>query len=201
MPSILSLAFPAENPALNRTAGAVIPVFLIVAMAFDGFFTGIVKQMTSNSGKVFIWGIASILILVSCLQNYDLVFVKYDQQFRLGAWNSSEMGKVIRAFADSTGSLETSYVVPYPYWVDTRLVGINAGDPMHDYAIWPDQFANTVDDPRAKLFIIHPDDKDDINLLSNLYPQGALSTYHSKTEGKNFLIFAVPSQQLSLQEP
>ena len=32
MPSILSLAFPAENPALNRMGGAIIPVFLIVGL-------------------------------------------------------------------------------------------------------------------------------------------------------------------------
>ena len=29
LPSILSLAYPGENPALNRSAGAVIPVFLL----------------------------------------------------------------------------------------------------------------------------------------------------------------------------
>jgi len=30
MPSILSLAFPGENPSLNRMSGAIVPVFLIV---------------------------------------------------------------------------------------------------------------------------------------------------------------------------
>ncbi len=36
LPSILSLAFPAENPALNRAAGAMVPTFLLVAIALDG---------------------------------------------------------------------------------------------------------------------------------------------------------------------
>ena len=36
MPSILSLAFPGENPALNRAGGAYVPVFVVVALALDG---------------------------------------------------------------------------------------------------------------------------------------------------------------------
>ncbi|MBA4380681.1 MAG: hypothetical protein C0393_08425, partial [Anaerolinea sp.] len=41
LPSILSLAYPAENPALNRAAGAIVPVFLIVGLALDGLVTGL----------------------------------------------------------------------------------------------------------------------------------------------------------------
>ncbi len=36
LPSILSLAYPGENPALNRASGSIVPVFLLVALAFDG---------------------------------------------------------------------------------------------------------------------------------------------------------------------
>jgi hypothetical protein len=34
LPSILSLAFPSENPTLNRTAGALIPVFIVIGLSF-----------------------------------------------------------------------------------------------------------------------------------------------------------------------
>ncbi|MFL7871047.1 MAG: glycosyltransferase family 39 protein, partial [Anaerolineales bacterium] len=46
MPSILSLAFPAENPALNRAGGAYVPVFVIVALALDGLVSA-----TLNTGE------------------------------------------------------------------------------------------------------------------------------------------------------
>jgi hypothetical protein len=46
LPSILSLAFPSENPALNRSAGAFIPVFVVVAIALDGLMTGIERSAT-----------------------------------------------------------------------------------------------------------------------------------------------------------
>ena len=39
MPSILSLAYPDENPALNRASGAFVPTFIVVAMALDGFIS------------------------------------------------------------------------------------------------------------------------------------------------------------------
>ena len=46
-----------------------------------------------------------------------------------------QIGQVIRGFADSVGDADDAYVIPYPYWVDTRLVGINAGYPTTDYAL------------------------------------------------------------------
>ncbi len=39
LPSSLSLAFPGENPALNRAGAAYIPAFIIGAMALDGLLT------------------------------------------------------------------------------------------------------------------------------------------------------------------
>ncbi len=44
MPSILSLAFPGENPALNRAGGAYVTAFVIVGLALDGLLTGWVRE-------------------------------------------------------------------------------------------------------------------------------------------------------------
>ena len=41
LPSILSLAFPDENPALNRAAGAMVPVFILVGVALEGLLSAI----------------------------------------------------------------------------------------------------------------------------------------------------------------
>ena len=35
MPSILSLAYPGENPSLNRSAGAIVPVFVVIGLALE----------------------------------------------------------------------------------------------------------------------------------------------------------------------
>ncbi len=191
LPSILSLAFPDENPALNRAGGAIVPVFLIVAIALDGLMTAVEKRTPSRKGFTVSWGIAGLLVLISALGNYDLVFVQYQRSYQLSAWNTSEMGSLVRDFGEMYGSTQTAYVVPYPYWVDTRLVGMNAGDPTRDYAILPDQIPQTLNDGRPKMFLVNPDDKADMGLLRQLFPQGSATTYQSQV-GKNFYIYMVP---------
>jgi hypothetical protein len=191
MPSILSLAFPDENPALNRAAGAIIPVFLIVAIALDGLMKAIEVRTPSRVGMRFAWSLAAVLVLFSALQNYDLVFNQYQRAYELSSWNTSEMGKLVHDFGDIYGSTDTAYVVPFPYWVDTRLVGMNAGDPTRDVAIPPDQISLTLSDPRPKMFLVNPDDSADLALLHQLFPQGAVTTYASKV-GKDFYIYMVP---------
>ena len=191
VPSILSLAFPAENPALNRAAGAIVPVFLIVAIALDGLMSAVEKRASARIGLSMSWGLAGFLILLSALGNYDLVFNQYQRSYELSAWNTSEMGSLVRDFGSMYGSKETAYVVPFPYWVDTRLVGMNAGDPTRDYAIQPDQISLTLNDPRPKMFLVNPEDQADLSLLRQLFPQGSFTIYQSRVD-KNFYIYMVP---------
>jgi len=190
--SILSLAFPSENPSLNRTAGAIIPVFLILGLAVDGLLTGMVRGLKAGKGLVAAWILGVILVVWSASANFNLVFSRYASQYNQGAWNTSEMGAVIRSFGELTGSTKNAYVVGYPYWVDTRLVAINAGDPTRDAAIWPDQFNDTLADPRPKLFLLNLEDKAALEALQKLYPNGAKWRYPAKIPSKDFLVFFVP---------
>ena len=193
MPSILSLAFPEENPSLNRSGGAIIPVFLIVATALEGILSWIWKKAENNiKGKVFAAILGILLLAMSISQNYDLVFHEYKDEFYAGAWNTTEIGAVIQSFSEITGDTETAWVVPYPYWVDTRLVGINAGVPVKDFALWPDSFAETLAIDEPKLFILKPEDEDSQKLLKEMYSQGTFSLYDSEREGKDFVMFFVP---------
>jgi hypothetical protein len=191
LPSILSLAFPGENPSLNRSGGAIVPVFLIVGLAMDGFL----KAFESRGSRRFAWALGLLLFMWASLQNYDLVFNQYRKQYDLAAWNTTELGEVVRSFAELTGSPETAWLVGYAHWVDSRLVMINAGFPMKDNAIWPGSFEGTLSDPRPKLFLINLNDTVDIEALQALYPQGRLREYQSKYEGKNFMVFFVPAEQ------
>ena len=104
------------------------------------------------------------------------------------------MGEVIRSFAASVGSTDTAWVLAFPYWVDTRLVGVNAGVPVKDYAIWPDQLADTATEPRAKLFLVKPEDTAGLEALRKLYPLGVSTTYVSQVENHDFLLYFVPPQ-------
>jgi len=191
MPSILSLAFPGENPSLNRTAGAIVPVFLIIALAMEGLFQSMKRHLPARLGTAAAWALALVLVGWSCLQNYELVFGEYRRVYLVSSWNTSEIGQVIRGFTSSVGTPDSAWVVGYPYWVDTRLVGINAGYPRRDFAIWPDQIPATQAVPHPKLFILNPQDTAGVTALEGTYPRGTLMPYQSAVPTKDFLMYLV----------
>ena len=188
LPSILSLAFPAENPALNRASGAAVPAILTAALALDG----LIASFGTAPRRLWIASATTAVLLgASALQNYDLVFHQFDQSYRGGSWNSSEMGEVLVDFRETYGRTDTFWIVPYPHWVDTRLPAVWAGIPNRDLAIWPGTFADTVSIAGPKLFVFRPEDADAERELRLLYPDGLLTRYASRTPGKDFMIYLV----------
>lgn len=191
--SALSLAFPNENPILNRTGAAFVPAFIITGLALDGLMTGIEKRMPAW-GRLFSLGVCVILLGLSMFQNYDLVFRQYQRQYQATAWNTSEMGEAVRAFGEIFGTTDTAWLVGYPYWADSRLVGFNAGLPASDIAIFPEQIPATFEISLPKMFIVNLQDTATLELLRSLYPQGSLTEYPSRV-GMNFYIYlALPAQ-------
>jgi hypothetical protein len=188
MPSILSLAFPGENPALNRAGGGAVAAILVSAMALDGLVTGIGSE---KKRLIIAYGLTGILLAASAYQNFDLVFNQFDKNFRAGAWNTSEMGQVISDFRAAYGQTDSVWIAPFPYWVDTRLPGVWAGIPNRDFALWPKGFADTLNVPAPKMFIFKDEDLETENALKELYPNGVLTRYTSAFEGKDFFIFMV----------
>jgi hypothetical protein len=194
LPSILSLAFPSENPTLNRTAGALVPVFLIIGLSFEGLLTNIENRISRPVNKAVVVAMGIIFLLWAGYQNYDLVFNQFEQNYRQSAWNTSEIGGAIRDFTESIGSQENAFVVAYPHWVDTRLVGINAGFPTRDFAIWPDDLSKTLNSGGSKLFIIKNDDMESLVILQDLYPDGIVQRYTSADNNKDFFQYFVFSE-------
>lgn len=194
LPSVLALAFPAENPNLYRTGGAMVPVFLMVAIALDSLMSSLSARMRSPWGRGLAYGLAIFLLAFSSFQNYNLVFDEYYQQYRRSAWNTSEMGEVVRGFVDSVGNRDRAWVMGYPHWVDTRLVGINASHPEKDYQLFVEGLEATQGGPGPKLYLVNPQDQAAVEALEQLYPQGWFQLYKSNVETKDFLIFFVPPE-------
>jgi hypothetical protein len=192
LPSILSLAFPAENPSLNRTGGAYIPIFIMAAIGLEGFLSSFKRLSHKRYANIIAGVLGVVLICWSASNNFYLVQTKFDNQFMTNAWNTSQIGAVIRGFADSIGTPDSAYVIPYPYWVDTRLVGINADYPTKDYALDRDKIPTTLDNPLAKLFIFKPEDTDTEAVLKKLFPNGTEVRHTSIYADKDFIVFSVP---------
>jgi hypothetical protein len=184
MPSILSLAFPIENPALNRAGGAAVAAALVCARALDGWVAGF---GTARKRSFVGYFLAALLLSAAVWQNYDLVFKKFDASYRLAVWNSSEMADVIR----DHGDLDTAWIVPYPQWVDTRLPAIWLGKVDGDLALWPHEFEATKNVSGPKIFLFKPEDFETEKALKQLYPDGTLSRYTSASIAKDFMVFHV----------
>lgn len=195
MPSILSLAYPGENPSLNRTAGAVVPVFIVVGSALEAALRTFRVRLKGWIGKAVVILILAGLLIWSGGNNFNLVFNQYYQIYRASSWNTSEIGQVAKFFIQSLGSTESTYVVGYPHWIDSRLVAINAGAPGKDFAIFPEGIPETAKNPSPKLFFLNVNDGESMQLLLETFEDGILTQYDSKVPDKDFMIFFVPPAQ------
>jgi len=191
MPSILSLAYPGENPSLNRSAGAFVPIFVIIGIGFLVFNKAIINSFPKRISRKISGTIGIIIVSISIVNNYHIVFNEYKEQFDMNAWNSTEIGNAINKFVQSGGNPDLAYVVPYSHWVDTRLVGFNAGYPGRDFALWRDEISDTTKDLGDKLYIIKPEDSTTLSVLDRYFPDGETAIFYSRIPGKEFIIYTV----------
>lgn len=193
LPSTLALAFPNENPAPNRASGAMVPVFTLAGLAFTGIYQWALSQWRGGRGRYFGYSILVLLAILIVARNYSLAMSTYADRVRDGSWNTSEAGEVIRHYAESVGDYDRARVVAFPHWMDTRLVGIHAGIPTRDYAIWPDQIYELPEQDRTWLFLLNSNDEEGLNTLHQVFPRGRELLYRSKWPNKDFLIYFAPS--------
>jgi len=186
LPSTLSIAFPSENPSLNRTGAAAISVFIIAAMALDQMVSALTRW-----SRVLAILFVSLILAVSGWLNYDLVFNQFKVQFYANAWNTSEIGADVRYFTELGNQASNAHVIPYPYWVDTRLVGIQAGYPERDFALVFELIDGDLAGEGDKLFIFKEDDQATLEKIKNLFPDAYLELRQSTIPNKNYWIARV----------
>ncbi len=191
LPSILSLAYPGENPSLNRSAGAYIPIFIVAGYGLFLLMQAFSRSLGRKTTKILVPFVLIIICGISIANNYQLVFGQYNKQFRQNAWNTSEIGEVISDFLAETVTPADAFVVPFAHWVDTRLVGFNAGYPGRDFALSREDLMVTQSDDKEKMFIYKPEDSETQSILQTIYPDGEISVYYSSISGKDFIIYTV----------
>lgn len=193
-PSFLALAFPAENPAPNRAAGALVPAFTLVGFALAATVGSLRRVWPGRLGLALAGGFGVALAVLAVAANHRMMFVDYAEQYRNRSWNTSAAGDVIRGFAESVGSYASAHVVPYPHWMDTRLVGFEAGRPGMDYALSREAIGSLVGELHPQLFLVHIDDHDTLEVLRSVFPEGSERRFVSGIEGRDFWIYFVPAR-------
>jgi hypothetical protein len=193
LPSILSLAFPGENPSVVRSGGAIPVVMIIVAIPLA---TTLIRLHSSEYRMGALMAIVGAILFfsVALVDNYTWYFHDYDAQYRYSIANATELGAVLKAFEEEGGEVGNAYHVPYPHWVDTRNIGINAGHVRWNNALVdPQTIYDHVFLPRPRLYLLNPNDAQNLQNLQNLFPDGSAERYNSPRVGKDFIIFKVPA--------
>ncbi len=198
LPSALAIAFPIENPSTTRASGAIPVVFLLAAWPL-----ALLRQRWSAvlgrvSGSVLAGLLIAVLVSGAALFNYQTYFSDYASSYRLSALNPSEVADAVREQLGPDASLDGVWLQGWPFWHDYRAIGIEAGDITFDNAIidastlesylgsFPQQFS-----VRPLVFIVHPNDTQALEILSDRFPSGEAVSFTSATQGRDFVLFVV----------
>jgi hypothetical protein len=124
LPSTLSLAFPIENPSINRAGTAVPTVFLVAALP-------IVYLLSSRrrlAARIAAAGIAGFL-LFSIEENARQYFAGFDRQYAQRIDHATQMARILDEYRRRGVPLRQMYLLYTDYWVDGRNIALELGDP------------------------------------------------------------------------
>jgi hypothetical protein len=197
LPSVMALALPSENPSLTRGSAAIPVVFLLAVFGLAVFFNLLRRWFSPQTGWLAGVMIAALLG-IGGIQNLDLTLSQYPEVYGQNCENASELGDVIQSFAKLENSFDEAHVIPYPLWVDGRLVSIYAGAPDHDFEILPKDLPGFPTNGKWTMFLLHAQDTDSLKALQTKYPQGSWKLIPSKYPGDDFIEFVVSPDSQAL---
>jgi hypothetical protein len=187
LPAVLARLQPELAPSPLRCGGAIGPVFVLAGIGLASVVGAISTSLKSPTGRRVALAAATLLVGLSAIAGRAVVHGPFADTWDGRAWNSSELGEVVRSGLSLGIPLDNSRVVPYPHWVDTRLVAVEAGFPGRDLAIDPEQIRQEfrIDGPR--LYLLHPEDRRTLNALQERLPGATTVGFSSRVPGKAFL--------------
>ncbi len=189
LPTALAIAFPIENPSNARAGGAIPFVFIVAALPM----AWILRSVKANWSPLAAAALAVLLVAVMARVNYVRYFRDFNNSYLDHSWNSDDVARVIRGFANTVGDFDHAYILLYPHWIDTRNVAINMGRIGWDQTLAnADAAVSLKSDGMNKLFVLNSQDQNNLARLQDIFPNGQLRTFHSETPGHDFVVWYVP---------
>ncbi len=196
IPSALSIAYPRENPSVVRTSGAI-PMLVIVCAVIPGNLLDNQRLFSHSITRSTLIGLTTLTLCASTIGiNIQRVFVDYPAEYCPRAQDASDIAHAMDAWvAASSDHLRTNaWIVGYPYWVDSRAIGVWIGD-----ITFPNTIGASVGLPdvtEADLhglpgwFVLNQHDTESLRALSRKYPQGrATLMVGTQCSEKRFIVF------------
>jgi 4-amino-4-deoxy-L-arabinose transferase-like glycosyltransferase len=195
LPSIMSLAFPIENPSTVRM-GMAIPITAIVVALPLYLLAGRLRAWVGGRPGALTAGVGLALVLAAMLRvNVDQYFRIYPEQHARASQHSWHVARAINGFIAMGGRRQDAHILPGPNWVDWRLVAIQAGD-VRWQALLPniDQARQHDGAAGPRLYVLHPGDRGSLEALQRWYPGAIAQTHVLEDAGNNpwFVTVLVP---------
>jgi hypothetical protein len=222
LPSAFAVAFASQEvPSSTRASGALPVVYLIAAFALAVILNEISKRVTVRVGRYALYAGAAGLFVSGATFNYGAYFTSAMIVYRQSTLPHGQVGRMVKDFSTSIGAYGNAFVMGYPYWLDKRAVGIEAGQPDWQNGIdeqnppTPDRsrelqdllnfIGSEVDNQfpfrtdRYVMIFLNKEDMEMAKALSNTFPNGWLmhipvdnTLGSSEYENKDFYIFIAP---------
>ena len=172
VPSALSIAFPGENPSVVRTGGALPALMIVCATGPALLLEQLRKLQRPALYRGALAGVAALALLVVAL-NQRRVFVDYPAQYCERAQNASDIGRELLAWEARGNERTAAWIVGFPHWVDSRAVGVWAGDINFPNTVMGPEAVSAVDlGGRPGWFVLNRDDLPSLQALYARYPAG-----------------------------
>lgn len=187
LPSTLSLAFPDENPSINRSGTAIPVVFLIAALT-------VVSLVPRRRGTMRI--VASValsaLLLFSVALNYRQYFVDFHDSYDRTVDHAISMARVLDEYRRQGVPLRQTYLLYSDFWVDGRNIAFELGDPSWSSTqIFPTgQMPPPT--PARPLVFLHTPEAPILAELKKAYPEGKDRVVLETFSDRNFAVYYVP---------
>ena len=196
LPSILTLAYPHENPSTVRT-GMAIPITALLIAAPLALIARRLRAWVGDPVGKYVSATAIALTLAAILAiNFHQYFHVYSAQHASASQHTTYVASAIRGFIQLGGRKEDAYVLPGTHWIDWRLVAIEVGDER-----WA-PIVNDVEDARRhdgagrqRLYVVHPSDQRSLDTFSRWYPSAIQTVHRVEDAGGNpwFVTVFVPA--------
>lgn len=196
LPCTLSIAFPNEVPS-NLRASAVIPVMLVL-VALPVYLVGrqVVHAFRGSMGIVLVLVLGGLMLWQAVKLNYQTYFTDYREHYRRSAWNATDMAQVIDSFATMYGGRQNAYLICTAYWIDGWGISLVMGQiNWANFLFQPSDLEPHLADPRNRLYIYNPINKEAEQWLLAHYPHGQLMRFQAFAPDKDFMVFFAPAQR------
>jgi len=189
--STLALAFPIENPGINRAAVAFPSIVALAALPA----ARLIEAARGRQLLLRVLAAAGLLGLaaVSVRENWESYFVRFAAQQRMIAEPTMDLARVMREYRARGVPFDNVYLLNTSSWIDGRMLAFEIGD-----LLWPVPHDVAPKTPvpflldRPLLFFFHPSDADRRRQLHEDFPDGEERLITQSFRDRNYYTYYVP---------